>query len=123
MSQLLTRNDARAAFTSGGLSYAVLTSSNLRRLRALVNEAMRESGLIKGTYRCRQRGAIKEAVGGRFAELRCRSFYFDNREVVTFNPDGFIGFAGWADAQNVQPILAGFVAWCRELAALQQGAA
>lgn len=35
--------------------------------------------------------------------------YFTRRECVSFNPDGFIGFAGWASSLNVAPILQGFV--------------
>ena len=32
------------------------------------------------------------------------------REAVSFNSDGFIGFCGWADSTNSQPI---YRAWCR----------
>ena len=110
------RNAARQAFESAGLTYAVLTPATMQRLRALVNERMKASGRILGTFRCRQRGIIKETPHGRYAELRCRADYFDDREAVSFNTDGFIGFAGWADDKNVQPILDGFRAWVAELA-------
>lgn len=76
---------------------------------------MRESGLIKGSFRCRQRGVLKVSLQGKYAEIRCKAFYFDAREAVSFNTDGFIGFAGWADSENVQPVLAGFVDWVRAL--------
>jgi|WetSurMetagenome_2_1015567.scaffolds.fasta_scaffold02633_21 hypothetical protein len=35
--------------------------------------------------------------------------YFKNRECISFNRDGFIGFAGWASTCNTQPILKGFL--------------
>jgi len=35
--------------------------------------------------------------------------YFMGREAVSFNPDGFIGFAGWASAGNIDPIIKGFL--------------
>ena len=111
----MTREEARKAFDEAGLNYKVLTPESIRRLRTLVNDHMKSSGVILGTFRCRQRGFIKETPWGRFAELRCRADYFDNREAISFNTDGFIGFAGWADQKNVQPILAGFTQWVREM--------
>jgi hypothetical protein len=121
------RNDARQAFAAAGLTYDVLTPANMQRLRTLVNDSMKVSGLIMGAFRCRQRAIIKQTPWGPFAELRCRADYFDNREAISFNTDGFIGFAGWADDTNVRPILDGFKAWCAELVtaqspALQHGA-
>jgi hypothetical protein len=47
-------------------------------------------------------------------ELCCRSDYFEGRQAVTFEEGGFVGFAGWADEVNVQPVLRAFVAWARE---------
>ena len=114
------RNEARDAFKSAGLTYDVLTPTSMQRLRNLINDRMKASGLILGTFRCRKRGVVKETKWGRCAELRCKADYFDDREAVTFNTNGFIGFAGWADNQNVQPILDGFKAWVNELTA-QQG--
>lgn len=107
----LNRNEVRALFASEKLDYTVLTPKNMQRLRTLINEQMKASGCFKGTFRCRQRATIRDG----YAELRCKAFYFDSREAVTFNSDGFIGFAGWADEKNVQPVLAGFKDWIKEL--------
>lgn len=39
-----------------------------------------------------------------------------DREAISFNDDGFIGFAGWAAGKNATPMLAAFAYWCnREL--------
>ena len=113
------RKAGREAFSNAGLTYSVLTPASMKRLRALVNDRMKASGLIEESFRCRQRAVIKDTPFGRYAEIRCRSYYFDNREAISFNTDGFIGFAGWADDQNVQPIVEGFKAWVSELAATQ----
>lgn len=110
------RKAARELFWASGLGYGNVTPDSMRRLRSLVNERMKCSGLMLGTYRCRQRGIVKETASGRYGELRCRADYFDDREAITFNTDKFIGFAGWADDQNVRPIVDGFTAWVRELA-------
>lgn len=109
------RQQAREAFKAAGLSYGILTPAAIRRLRALINDRMKSSNLILGTFRCKQRGIVKETNWGRFAELRCRAYYFSDREAVTFNTDGFIGFAGWADNTNVEPILDGFKEWVSEV--------
>jgi hypothetical protein len=107
----MTRDEARAMFKGANLDYSALTPGNVQRLRTLINQRMKSSGLIKDSFRCRQRAVAREG----YAEIRCKSFYFDSREALTFNPDGFIGFAGWADDNNVQPILAGFAEWVKEV--------
>lgn len=56
----------------------------------------------------------KEHPGIKEAYLRIDGDYFSGREAVSFNCDGFVGFAGWADRNNVQPILQGFVRWMTE---------
>lgn len=106
------RNQARAFFYASGLTYDVLTRSNLQRLRAHINRHMKLSGFMRGTYRCKQRATIKKNRAGLiYAQVRCKAYYFDDREAVSFNTDGFIGFAGWADDNNIKPVLAGFVDW------------
>lgn len=76
------------------------------------------SGLINGTFRCRQRASLHIRQGKPHrAALSCLGRYFDDREAVTFNPDGFVGFAGWAADDNVQPVLEGFADWIKDLTA------
>ena len=48
--------------------------------------------------------------------LYVNSHYFTRRECISFNYDGFIGFAGWADQGNTNPILRAFLKWCDYLA-------
>lgn len=114
------RHDAREGFKAAGLTYADATPENLRRLRQLINSSMIISGAILGTFRARQRWHVQETPSGTYRELRCKADYFDDREAITFNTDGFIGFAGWADAGNVAPIVTAFNAWVAELSAAKQ---
>lgn len=117
----MTREEARAIWDASGLTYASLTSVNIRRLRDIINATMKTSGLMAPSSR--GRGTLRMQPGfkvwlqhkGFGVGLYCRAFYFKDREAVTFNDGGFIGFAGWADPENIQPILAGFVAWVREI--------
>lgn len=118
----MTRDDARALWTASGLDYSVLTAGNLLRLRTHINAAMEAAGLMQGTLRMNHRLEIYEInKAPTSALLRCRGYYFDDREAVTFNDDGFIGFAGWADDTNVAPVLAGFERWVSDLRASTEG--
>lgn len=112
----LTRDQSRQVWTDSGLAYADLTHENLRTLRGMIDRQMRTSGLMRGSYRAHQRFSLHPSPRPT-AYLRCRSHYFDDREAVTFGPEGFIGFAGWADQWNVQPILTAFVKWVDIVAA------
>jgi hypothetical protein len=106
----MTRDEARAVWIESTLTYDDLTLGRVHKLRTMMDKAMRESGLIEGY---RMRGAPKASLqsNGFHIEMRCKAHYFENREAVTFNHGGFVGFAGWADERNVQPILSAFVAW------------
>lgn len=109
-----TRDAAREAWRDTGLKLSDLTGRDLAALRRTLDRSMRRSGLIRGTLRMESR--IRTRTEGPrvvFADLRCRSDYFTGRQAVTFERDGFVGFAGWADEVNVQPILEAFIAWAR----------
>lgn len=110
----MTRDEAREKFASSGLKYQDLSRQKLQRLRNMINMEMIKSGLFNGKYRARQRPIFCPGDPF-FAGIECRSYYFERREAVSFNRDGFIGFAGWSDEKNVQPILSGFSSWVDEL--------
>lgn len=106
-----SRDNAREAFSAAGLTVEALTPEMLRDLRKMINDCMVSFGLIDGTLRMRASRGPKRNAGTLPAMLRCRSRYFDDREAVTFNRDGFVGIAGWADEENVVPIIEGFTQW------------
>jgi len=112
----MNRDEARARFKDAGLTYGNVDAASLQRLKELIDEKMVASGLMKGSYRCNDKVKLQgQGKAQFFAGIECHAFYFDKREAVSFNQDGFIGFAGWSDDTNVQPILEGFVAWVEEL--------
>lgn len=45
------------------------------------------------------------------AYLYLNSHYFTRREAISFHPNGFIGFCGWADDLNLQPHCRAFMKW------------
>lgn len=76
--------------------------SGLRMASAWVLEAERDLSLRSCFLFCR----VKWDDGGR-------------REAVSFNQDGFIGFAGWASTENAQPFYRGFMRWLEFLMQLE----
>lgn len=103
------RNQARKAFADSGLTYADLSIGDLEALRDTIDKHLKSFTSMRG-YRMERRIRVVDWPNG-WAALRCRAFYFERREAVTFGSDGFIGFGGWADDTNVTPILAGFHEW------------
>lgn len=112
--EIILKSDlARKAFIDAGLGYENITIEDLRELRRLVAKRVSDSGLFDGTYQVWQRWKHVEFENGELyqAYLRCRAFYFEDRECISFNRDGFIGFCGWSDSKNDVPILDGFYDW------------
>ena len=111
----LTSSDMREYFSDCGLSYSEhVNRENLSLLHSLMNIEMIKSGCLQSSFRMEPKMQFKQTKkrGFEFAGLTCEAFYFGGREAVSFNGDGFIGFAGWSDNVNVQPILRGFKKWC-----------
>ena len=115
----LTTNEARAYFASRGMEYTSdLTKlvpypirwGDVIRLWCMCEDHMDEAELemhmrTKPDIRTNRYGHVKEAY------LRVQGPYFSNREAISFNVGGFIGFAGWASDKNVVPFVNAFVEW------------
>lgn len=115
----MTRDDARAIWEKSELSYGILNRENLGRLRKLMDIELKDAGLMNDTLRM-TRSVKPISVGRDWAGLICRAYYFEDREAVTFNRDGFVGFCGWADKDHVAPFVTGFVKWVEEMVAEQE---
>lgn len=110
-----TRADARDRFLRSGLNYDVLSPKNLDRLGELIVEHCADVGAMRGSVEIDGEAVTSKSGVGYYAGLRCESNYFKDREAITFNADGFIGFAGWADDENIVPFLSAFCEWVVEL--------
>jgi hypothetical protein len=120
--KILKSDIARDYFNEKGLSYEGVTEGDIGILYLLLNKhvkqtnkagtmstnTMRMSAKIKGKYN--RNGTVKECY------LFLNSHYFTQREAISFNPDGFIGFAGWADEGNKAPLISAFMEWVETLA-------
>lgn len=107
----LKRDMVRKAIASAGITVKNVTVEQLSELHSHLNVAMRKSDCYDGTMRMNVDSDIKSLWF-----MTCRTNEWDSREAISFNRDGFIGFAGWADDDNVQPILNGVTSWLLEMA-------
>lgn len=111
-------NEAREYFKEKGLTYDSVTEGELLLLVMLLNKeikaAVKDGEMSTGTMHLSKRMDIKKRSNGAITEcfLYINSHYFTQRECISFNRGGFIGFAGWADQGNVNPILRAFRKWC-----------
>ena len=127
LSDKLTRDQVRDAFNRN-LTYADLCGIDIRALQGFIaiecarhdkrfatNEGL--PMLMHPSYRKKNEPRIERAQNGAGiyeAYLRVDGRYWQGREAVSFNADGFIGIAGWADDQNVQPFLRALMRWLKE---------
>lgn len=118
--------EAREYFKNKNLDYSVLTHENINKLQSILKKELKNfknknSADFKMFLRCLRKNDIKINDDNKQLYLRCRGTlsdgkkrfnHFMSREAISFNRDGFIGFAGWADSTNVQPFLSAFIKWC-----------
>lgn len=104
MTEKLERDQVRAILKEAGITVESVTDDDLKKLRRFISKHLRRSGIYHGTAKLRR--AKKDL---KFMEMTTEQW--ERREAVSFNRDGFIGVAGWADDNNVQPLLSALVEW------------
>ena len=115
---MMTRDDARAEFKKCGLSYKNVYAKDIDLLWELLNKNLNTASKKKLTSVPLRMSKVKKvnyADDGksiRDCYIYVNGDYFTRRECISFNVDGFIGFAGWADSVNIEPILSTFCEWC-----------
>ena len=125
----MTSSEARAYFREKGLTYADVTLDDLHYLSELLDEQFikqRKERMQKGLkpfyWRRVNRAKYYKGVYNPFtgsvvcAFITASGEYFNAREVISFNRDGYIGFCGAADSENREPVIAAFLEWCDWLA-------
>ena len=114
--------EARQYFKDKGLTYADITEGDILTLTMLLNKEIKKSNKNGETstdsmYLSKKVDIKKKGNGSIIScYLYINSHYFTQREAISFNTDGFIGFAGWADQCNTNPLLRAFLSWCDYLA-------
>lgn len=103
----LTRDEVREILREEGIHPSTVTVEQLKRLRLIIAKHLKDSGIYNGTARLRR--ARKDL---KYIEMQTEMW--ENREAVSFNDDGFIGVAGWADKRHVKPLLSALVEWAHD---------
>ena len=117
----ITRDGLRDAFDHHLDGLHDLSENDVHMLAMLVGEELCRHNLkdVDGkTSACKMSlGKLDTSVAGvqvRDAYIRVDGPYFEGREAISINPDGFVGFAGWADSRNERPFLCAFARWLDE---------
>lgn len=118
------REIARENWRNSGLTYKDIHKEDIEKLSELIKYELqtylpttshsrsmdlRLSKVRKKDYVYNKDGTVK------FACICMAGGYFDYREGICFNEDGFIGICGWADGSNKIPIINAFNRWLEEL--------
>ncbi|MEK4968589.1 hypothetical protein MKX29_24395 [Cytobacillus sp. FSL R7-0696] len=117
----MNRDEAREYFKNSGLSYSDIEVEDIATLNNFLAEEL-DLYLKEGTEHAKAMDMkvrkplakdlkVLKRTGLKYAFLKVRGSYFDSREAISFNENGFIGFGGELDSKNVQPILRGFRRW------------
>lgn len=100
----ITRDFVLEGLKNAGIRCETVTDDELKRLRKIISKNLRRSGIYQGTARlARAKKNLK------FIEIKTE--LWGRREAVSFNQDGFIRIADWADDSNVQPVLSALIEW------------
>ena len=112
-----SNDEARAYFAGKGLTYSDIQECDIAVLMMLLkkelNKSNRSGETSVNTMRLSGKVDMKKRPDGSIIKcfLYQNSHYFTQRECISFNEDGFIGFAGWADSWNLNPIKRAFLKW------------
>lgn len=102
---------ARDYFDKRGLDYSFLNEYTLDVLVNLVQDEILKVRAESEAFALRD-VKWKDYRPGKCAFITVDGTYFKGREAISFNSNGFIGFAGWADDYHLKPIIDGFLKWC-----------
>lgn len=117
----MKNDEARQYFEDCGLSYSKIKPIHIRKLISVLESELidyYEYGGDKAKQmdmkisRILKREIEFDENGLKHTYLKVDGGYFKGREAISFNNGGFIGFAGWADSTNTEPILKAFCKWC-----------
>lgn len=98
----MTNSHARAVLLGMNVTSENVTKEEIKVLRKMLRKEFKKDGIFT---------LDKETKN--FKYLTMSSEYFKKRECISFNKDGFIGFAGWASTKNTAPILEVVCEWAR----------
>lgn len=103
-----TNDQARGLLALNKITSNSVTLEQVKALRKILTRRLKLSGIYGGSAKlCRAKKDFK------YIEMQTNQWV--GRECVSFNSDGFIGFAGWADTKNGAPIIEAVEEWAEGL--------
>lgn len=111
-------DQCREYFKECGLTYKDITEQEILILVMLLRKELKDANKAGetsvSTMRLSEKIDMKKRSNGSIETcfLYLNSHYFTRRECISFNQDGFIGFCGWADTGNSNPVKRAFLKWC-----------
>ena len=106
----MDNDEIRSLLKEKNITADNVSKKQLMELHDILNDKLENCGCFRGTFRMNSL-ELDENI----KYMTCKSDYFDSREAVSFNRDGFIGMAGWASSTNIQPIRLGVVEWANKI--------
>ena len=126
----MKREEARERFNRSELTYANLTLGDIFILMGILSNEL-SSYLEYGGDHAQQMAMrlhtpkvkdIKGSANGlKYAYIKISGSYFREREGISFNENGRIGFGGEFSDVNTDPILKAFCHWCDTLTSQKGG--
>ena len=114
--EVKTTEQAREYFKNKKIDYSILNKTNRDYLRQLVSEELEKQNKGDGTFvKIRQQlksDLLTQDSKTIMYNISCKGSWFDKRQGITFQRDGFIGFAGWSGSYHVEPFIKAFIKWC-----------
>lgn len=116
------RNHGRSYFKICNLTYDEISMSDIYLLIQILNIRIGQANscmlMVKEPkLKGKNRNIVIKNGKIEFAAIKVKGTYFESREAITFNRNGFIGFCAWADEQNSSIIVTAFMEWCTHLVA------
>lgn len=109
---------ARERYAELGLTYNDVTEGDILVLVMMLNSSIKHAvkvgELVINSMHLSSKIVVNKKSNGVITScfIYINSNYFTQRECISFNRDGFIGFCGWADSKNEKPIIDAFLRWC-----------
>ena len=100
----MTRDDVRKEAQLANVTCENVTDELLKKLRRTISKHLKKSGIYNGTAQL-----VRAKKDLKYIAIKTNQW--DYREAVSFNRDGFIGIAGWADNENVKPLISAMKEW------------
>ncbi len=102
----MTNDEIRVLIKDKNITTENVTRKQLIELHNILSSKLESSECFDGAFRM---NLLKLDDNNKY--MTCKSDYFEDREAISFNRDGFIGMAGWADSKNITPIREAVVEW------------